>query len=78
MEGTRFFGGRKKGRVLGRCAIGHFLGDLDERNRRDFEDGKGEEPGNLWERVFFLASVWASVSSEVREGCFFYWACYFF
>lgn len=52
----------EEGKVLGRCGIGHFLGDLDERNRRDFEDGKGEELGNLWETVCFLASVWASVS----------------
>lgn len=32
-----------------------------ERNRRVFEDGREEELGRSWERVRFLASLWAEV-----------------
>lgn len=42
-----------------------------ERNRRVFEDGRVEELGSSWERVRFLASLWAEVFSEFRDSSFF-------
>lgn len=40
---------------------------LMERKRRAFYDVKGEGVEKLWERVRFLASLWASISAEFKE-----------
>lgn len=38
-----------------------------ERNRRIFEDAKGLEGEEAWEKVKFWAALWTSVSPDFRE-----------
>lgn len=66
----KYFGGRKWDVILGRCAMLAIIWVVwIKRNRWVFEDTRGEEIDNLWERLCFWASLWALVSSELRV-CF--------
>lgn len=66
MLGARlnFFGGKRKGMVLGYCAImAVFWVVWGERNRT-FENKLGNDSAQLWDRIRHWASLWASTSSE--------------
>lgn len=63
-ERFSFFGGKKKGLDLGKCAIvAVFWVIWMERNRRIFENLGGDDLDILWGRVRFWASLWALISS---------------
>lgn len=67
-ESYSYFGGNKRGQVLGRCAMMEIFWVLwMEGNKRVFDDVKGEEVEHLWLRVHFLASLWASTSPIFKE-----------
>lgn len=56
----KFFEGKKKGMVLGGCAM--MDGWCMERNKRIFEGAWSEGIYHLWDRVLYLVFLWASVS----------------
>lgn len=67
----KFFGGRKNVMVLGGCAVLEtFWVVWMEWNRRIFERATCEDVNHLWNRLRYLASLWASVSSECRYRSF--------
>lgn len=66
------FGGKVKGKVLWEVArIALFWVLWDERNRRIFQD-KSKNSDELWDRVVYLASLWASISKEFIGTSYFF------
>jgi hypothetical protein len=74
-ERFKFIRGNNKGVIVGRCTVmPNFWAVLVERNRMVFDDVKGEDVDYLCERVWFWASLWASVCSEFMvSGILSYW-----
>jgi len=61
-------GRRKKAQVLKGCLVQAILWNIwMERNRRIFQGHIGVRAEELWDRVKFWASLWASVSGQFKE-----------
>lgn len=72
-ERSRFFGGRRKGFLLGRCAMMALSMDGEEHNKL-WECNWGRGLDLLWERVRFWALLGSSVSSTLGVALFWQWS----
>ena len=73
MENIHDFGKGDKAKVVWKCSILALLWVIwQDRNSRIFEDRQEEDINCLWDRIKFLASLWASVSKEFQDTSFFF------
>jgi len=73
MENIHTFGRGDKAKVLWKYVVLALLWVIwQERNSRIFEDRQEDNINCFWDRIKFLASLWASISKEFQDTSFFF------
>ena len=72
LEDFKAFGGGKKAMTLWYYGIFAILWVIwIERNRMIFGEAK-EDDNFLWDKAYYLASLWASISEDFRDNSLFF------